>query len=70
VEWFYRQRPRLEAAGFPAPMPGCGLRWDPAAVAAWQDAQLAPHATQDPARQAEQLLIQRALAMTHGGVVE
>ena len=39
---FRRQRPDLEAAGFPPPAAANGNRplWDPAAVQAWQDRQM------------------------------
>jgi predicted DNA-binding transcriptional regulator AlpA len=41
-EWFYKRlnRETLEALGFPPPVPGCGLVWDPAAIDAWLDAQM------------------------------
>jgi len=36
---FRRRRRALERElGFPPPAPGLGLRWDPAAIARWQDA--------------------------------
>ncbi|WP_133251487.1 helix-turn-helix transcriptional regulator [Zavarzinia aquatilis] len=43
--WFYRERRRLEAAGFPPEVRGLRNRWDRAAIEAWLDGQL-------PARQA------------------
>jgi predicted DNA-binding transcriptional regulator AlpA len=47
LDWFYRNRKRLEAAhGFPPPVGGCGGRWDPAAIDAWLDAQLPAHLRQ------------------------
>ncbi len=43
VEWFYRNRRRLEREhGFPASIAGLGKRWDPAAIDAWLDRQMAP----------------------------
>lgn len=36
--WFDKaRREKLEAQGFPAPVPACGLRWDAAAIDAWLD---------------------------------
>lgn len=36
LDWFRRHRARLTAEqGFPAPVPGLGRRWDPAAITAW-----------------------------------
>jgi predicted DNA-binding transcriptional regulator AlpA len=32
---WYRRRRALEAAGFPAPVPALGNRWDPAAIDHW-----------------------------------
>lgn len=41
LAWFYRHRRDLvERHGFPPPVPGCGRRWDPAALDAWLDARL------------------------------
>jgi len=42
VEKFYRQRPDLEAEGFPAPAIGrmSGARWDPVAIDRWLDRKL------------------------------
>lgn len=41
VAWFRRQREHLKAAhGFPAPIAGLGLVWDPRAIDAWLDLQL------------------------------
>ena len=38
VRAFWARRRSLEAEhGFPAPVPGIGQRWDPAAIQAWQD---------------------------------
>jgi predicted DNA-binding transcriptional regulator AlpA len=49
LDWTYRALPGLIADhGFPAPLPGLGKRWDPVAVDAWLDAQLAPELS--PAR--------------------
>lgn len=57
--WFYRNRARLQAQhGFPAPVDGCGLRWDPVAIGAWLDAQR--HGARAPAADPEQVLIGRA----------
>jgi len=39
ADWFSRHRAQLEAQGFPRPVPGCGRRWDPAAIEAWLAAQ-------------------------------
>lgn len=62
--WFHRHRPSLEAErGFPPPVAGCGLRWDPRAIETWLDAQLpAPARSAEAAAEAE--LIRRAAAMT------
>lgn len=61
--WFVRHRARLEAEhGFPAPIDGCGRRWDPAAIEDWLDAQRRK-AAPAPEAAAETLLIQRARAM-------
>lgn len=75
--WLARARPRLEAAGFPRPvLAGRPRRWDPAAIAAWQDAQLPPELaaqrarSADPMAQAEQVLVARALAMAPAPVEE
>lgn len=36
--WFRRHRAELEAKhGFPKPLPGLGLRWDPLAIKLWKD---------------------------------
>ena len=35
IDWFYRNRKRLEASGFPKTVPGFGKRWHPGAVAAF-----------------------------------
>lgn len=44
MNWFYKHRRRLEALGFPRPVPGMGRRWDPVAIRHWLDKQagLAP----------------------------
>ena len=34
-DWFYRNRKKLEANGFPKRVPGQGNRWHPGAVAAY-----------------------------------
>lgn len=61
--WFYRNRGRLEEQhGFPAPVAGCGLRWDSAAIHRWLDAQQAPGPA-GAAGDVSALLIQRAGAM-------
>lgn len=58
---FARRLPALQAAGFPAPLPGLGQRWDIQAVEAWLNAQSpAPAAS---AIGAEAVLIERAAAM-------
>lgn len=43
VEKFYRNRPELEADGFPRPVLGnmSGARWDPAAIDRWLDSKIA-----------------------------
>jgi predicted DNA-binding transcriptional regulator AlpA len=42
-DWFRRQRARLERdEGFPAPVRGCGNRWDPRAIEQWLDRQREP----------------------------
>jgi predicted DNA-binding transcriptional regulator AlpA len=60
--WFASHRARLEAEhNFPRPVDGCGLRWDPRAIEAWQDARLpAPIRSAEAAAEAE--LIRRAHA--------
>lgn len=62
--WFYRNRARLEAEhGFPRPVDGCGMRWDPEALMRWLDARLPNHEQDnDPASLAERRLIERARA--------
>lgn len=59
--WFRSNRDRLEARGFPRPIDGCGMRWDPVAIDAWLDRQRGQAA--DPAAAAEEELIRRAQAM-------
>lgn len=62
ASWFYRQRAELEGQhGFPAPVAGCGLRWDSAAIHRWLDAQAGQ--VQGPAVDVSALLIQRAAGM-------
>lgn len=59
--WFYRNRARLQQQhGFPPPVDGCGLRWDPVAIGAWLDRRA--H-TPAPAADPEQVLIGRARAL-------
>lgn len=46
-DWFFRHNKSLvELKGFPGPVPGfeagSGRRWDPAAIDAWLDLQMAP----------------------------
>ena len=65
LTWFYAQRAALEARGFPAPVDGCGLRWDPAAIQDWQDAQR-PARAASPDQMAEATLIGRARALIEG----
>lgn len=36
TDWFSRHRKRLEAQGFPKPVPGLGNRWDPVALEQWR----------------------------------
>jgi hypothetical protein len=43
LDWWYHNRPALEAAGFPTTVPGMGKRWDPVAVDAWLDLQVPGH---------------------------
>lgn len=62
LPWFQRNRAALEARGFPRPVDGCGMRWDPAAIARWQDSQL-PMPLATPEAAAEQTLLARARAM-------
>jgi hypothetical protein len=62
--WFNANRAALEARGFPKPADGCGRRWDPAAIARWQDAQLPPQDA-NPEAAAEALLIERAQRMAN-----
>ena len=46
VEWFYKNRRRLEQDyGFPPPVRGMRHRWDPAAIDAWLDRQFPPEIT-------------------------
>ena len=60
ASWFLRRRPSLEADhGFPRPVDGCGMRWDPAAIERWLDARLPAGAADDLAL-AEAELIRRA----------
>lgn len=61
--WFQRNRPRLEAEhGFPRPVDGCGLRWDPAAIGDWLDARRT--ATREACQAVgEAVLLQRARSM-------
>lgn len=59
--WFLAHRAALEARGFPGPVDGCGLRWDPRAIEAWLDARLPRAATADG--QAEATLLARAAAL-------
>lgn len=61
--WFLRNRATLEAQhGFPRPVDGCGLRWDPAAIEDWLDARR--RATRAAAGDAaETILIERARRM-------
>ena len=48
LDWFYRNRPRLESQhDFPPSVGGCGGRWDPAALDAWLDTQI-PAALREP----------------------
>ena len=35
LHWFAYHRAKLEAAGFPPPVPACGERWDPQAIDNW-----------------------------------
>lgn len=61
---FRRRQAELEAAGFPAPVPGLPDRWDRAAIEAWLDRQIpAAGPAQDPLRQAERTLVARAGAL-------
>lgn len=63
VGWFRRNRPELEERhGFPRPVDGCGMRWDPLALDRWLDARL-PGAAAAPAttlQAAEARLLARA----------
>jgi hypothetical protein len=62
--WFRRMRPSLEARGFPLPVDGCGLRWDPAAIDDWLDAQRRPAVREFGAvMDGEAELIRRAAAL-------
>lgn len=61
--WFSRNRAMLQTRhGFPPPIDGCGMRWDPAAIEDWLDARRR-QAAPAPEAAAETLLIQRARAM-------
>ena len=65
VGWFLRNRADLESDhGFPAPVDGCGMRWDPAAIEDWLDARR--KRAVPPELAAEATLIQRARAMAEG----
>jgi len=57
--WFHRNRPTLEAKGFPRPVDGLGMRWDSAAIDDWLDGQRPRAAAED----AEAELIRRAHRM-------
>ena len=59
--WFLRRRGALEETGFPRPVDGCGMRWDPAAIDDWLDAQRPRRA--GPEETAEAELIRRAREM-------
>lgn len=66
---FHRRRRCLEAEhGFPAPVPGLGLRWDPAAIDAWLGRQrgAAPAAADEGV---ESLLVARARAIGEARVI-
>lgn len=47
-QWFNHHRARLEGEGFPKPVAGLGMRWDPVAIDGWLARQRgeAPPATQ------------------------
>lgn len=61
AEWFSRHRAKLEAEqGFPPPMPGCGKRWDSAAVARWKDHVMPQHLRDQPAGDDGELAAARA----------
>lgn len=66
--WFLRHRARLEAEhGFPGPVDGCGLRWDPAAIEDWLDARR--QATRQVAgAAAEDILITRARRLADAAI--
>jgi predicted DNA-binding transcriptional regulator AlpA len=66
--WFLRHRARLEADhGFPAPVDGCGMRWDPAAIEDWLDARR--QATRQVAgAAAEDILIARARRLADAAI--
>lgn len=60
---FCQRRRRLEAEhGFPAPVPGLGRRWNPAAIEAWLAVQAGGMPAQDQVSP-EDILISRARAM-------
>jgi predicted DNA-binding transcriptional regulator AlpA len=60
--WFLRRRADLEATGFPRPVDQCGMRWDPAAIEDWLDAQRRAAAA-PCAASGEAVLVARARAM-------
>lgn len=64
-ERFYKRwKAMVRDHGFPAPVPGCGKRWDPVAIRCWLDRQLEPAAADpaDPgARAARRERIERAV---------
>lgn len=47
--WFRRHRAELERQhGFPKPLPGLGLRWDPKAIELWKDRFIPPELRGEP----------------------
>lgn len=68
-DWWFRHKDALMTKhGFPAPVAGCGDRWDPAAILSWQDRNLPddlrpappPAPPEDEEAGAEERLAQRA----------
>lgn len=48
VHTFYRRRAQLHRVGFPNPVPGMGIRYDPLAIQAWLARQRTASATPAP----------------------
>lgn len=67
VKWLYRRRARLEAEGFPKPLPGTSNRlWAADAVDDWFVGTGAPPAGPSPQSETERIFEQRIEAMLAG----